>query len=211
MIGSPPCAGRHNVGGDDSLRQHGGGGWRGGEVPGSGFADLLRRECLIDGGHAAVQVGRVAEEQVERGVPRGVCEGLLLDGEAAENRGAHAVEGFVRDALVRDLGNFAQEFLACELRLLGRGGEIEGEEAGVITEELRGADLIGESEFLADAGKQRTSHVGCVFLDHGERVAVRTADSGAMKTNGKHGLFFRQADVGFSSAEDAGWNRSWFA
>lgn len=55
-----------------SLRQHGGGDGCGGEDAGCGFADFLRGECLIDGGHAAVLIGGVAEEQVERDVARGV-------------------------------------------------------------------------------------------------------------------------------------------
>ena len=95
-------------------RQHGGDGGGGGEDAGGGFAHLRRGECLIDGGEAAVFVGGMAEEQVERDVAGDVGGGLLLDGEAAEHGGADAVERVVRDAGGGDFGDFGEQFAAGE-------------------------------------------------------------------------------------------------
>jgi hypothetical protein len=54
-----------------------------GEDAGGGFADLGRTKRLVDAGQLAVQIGRVAEQQVESDVAGGAGGGLLLDGEAA--------------------------------------------------------------------------------------------------------------------------------
>ena len=182
--------------GDSSVGggQHGGDGGGGGKDARGGGADLLRGECLIGGGEAAVFVGRVAEKQVERDLAGDVGGGLLLDGEAAEHGGADALERCVRDSGGGDFSDFGEQFAAGELRLLGGGGEVEGEEPGVVAEELGGTDLIGESEFLADAGEERACHVRGVLLDHCEFVTVRTGDSGAGEADGEHRLFFWQAD-----------------
>ena len=154
---------------------------------------VLAVSCLIDGGEAAVLSAGWPKSR-SSATWRAVFAGrLLLDGEAAEHGGADAVEGFVRDAGGGDFRDLGKHFQAGEVRLFGRGGEVEGEEPGVVAEELGGADLIGEAEFLADAGEKRAGHVRGVFLDHGERVAVRAADGAAGEADGEHGLFFRQA------------------
>lgn len=139
-------------------------------------------------------IGRMAEEEVERDVAGGVCGGLLLDGEAAEHGGADALKGVIRNAGGGDFFDFREQFESGEVGLFRRGGEVEGEEACVIAEELGGADLIGEAEFLADADEQGAGHIGGVFLDHGESMALRAVDGCAGKADGEHSLFFGQAD-----------------
>ncbi len=62
----------------------------------------------------------------------------------------------------------------------------------VETEELGGSHAIGESQLFPDAGEQRACHVGGVFLDHRERVAVLRGYGTAGETDGQHRLFFRQ-------------------
>jgi hypothetical protein len=43
-----------------------------GEDAGGGFADLGRTKRLVDAGQLAVQIGRVAEQQVESDVAGGI-------------------------------------------------------------------------------------------------------------------------------------------
>ena len=117
----------------------------------------------------------------------------MLDGETAEHGGADALERVVRNAGRGDPGDLGEQFAAGQRRLLGSGGEEEGEESGVVAEELGGAYLIGQAELLADAAEQGAGHVRGVFLDHRQRMPVRTADGGAGEADGEHGLFFRQA------------------
>jgi len=132
-----------------------------------GLADLIWGEGLVGCGEVAVLVRGVAEEEVEGGVAGEGAGGLLLEGEAGEGGGADAFEGFVGDAVLGDFLDFREEFAACEVCLVGGGGEVEGEEAGIVAEELGGADLVGEAEFFADASEEGAGHVGGVFLDEG--------------------------------------------
>ena len=78
---------------------------------------------------------------------------MLLDGEPAEDGGTDPIKRFVRNSVAGDLLDFNEDFTPGELDLRVRGGDVEGEQPGVVAEELGGSDLIGEAEFLADAAE----------------------------------------------------------
>ena len=130
----------------------------------------------------------VAEEEIEGGVAGVGGDGLLLDGSSAEDGGADALEGIRRDAFGGDFRDLLEQLGAGEIELLGRGGEVEGEEAAIVAEKLGGTDAVGEAELLADAPEERPGHVGGMLLDEGERVSVGSTDMGAGVADGEHGL-----------------------
>ena len=166
------------------LGQDGDAAGRVGKYPGGGFSNHLRGERPIDGWQAAVGIGRVAEEEVDGDVLGDGWGGLLLDSQSAEDGGPDAVEDGSGNTGGGDFGNFAVEFGAGHFDLIGGGGHVKGEKAGIKAEELGGTDLIGQAEFLADAGKQWPGHVRRIFLNHRQCITVGTADARTRKPDG---------------------------
>ena len=85
---------------------------------------------------------------------------MLLEGGAAEDGGADALKGIHRDAFGGDFCDLLLQLGGGEIDLLRGGGEVEGEEALVVAEELGCADAVGEAEFFADASEEGAGHIG---------------------------------------------------
>ena len=137
----------------------------------------------------AESVEFVHGDDVGEGFERLVADGLHA-GEfllrAGEFGGGEAVAG--------EGGDFFVEAAADEVHLRGVGADVEGEESGGEAHHLRGADEVGEAEFLADAVEEAGGHVAAGGLDEFEGDAVGAEGVGAEEAGHEDGLLFGFVD-----------------
>ena len=153
-------------------------------------ADVLGSELSNNFVNVAVVIGGEIEEEVHSGLAGDGSGALLLQHKCRKHRGADVFEFGIGDALRGDFCNFTDQFTVCERKLFGSCGNVKGDHADIVSMKLSRTDLIGETEFFANASEERAGHVGAVFEQHRARETSRICGGEAGVTDGDDGLFF---------------------
>ena len=148
---------------------------------------------------------RVFESETEDAVQSRLAglgrDGLVVEGMTGKGGGAASFELGGGETLFANLLQGGEEFAMGEVELVGRGAEVGGEHAGAEAVELTTRNVVGESEFLADAGEEGAGHIGGVLLQElgGDRVGGVEAEAG--DGDGENGLFAVELVVVLASGD----------